>query len=101
MKGTGYTFHSPVSPSLHQPKSPCAITFRLESAYLTYTISSLNVYVCSQIGSYLEDRAVGELIDAVPWQRWIRYAVSKYAYIFYLVTSFKDILQLWWFSEVK
>ena len=84
MKGTGYTFHSPVSPFLPQPKS----------AYFTYTISSLNLCVCSQIGSYLEDGAVRELIDAVPWQRWIRYAVSKYAYISYLVTSFKDILQL-------
>jgi hypothetical protein len=31
MKGTGYPLHSPVSPSLPLPVSPCAITFQLDS----------------------------------------------------------------------
>jgi len=31
VKGTGYPLHSPVSPSLPLPASPCAITFHLES----------------------------------------------------------------------
>jgi len=31
VKGTGYPLHSPVSPSLSHPASPCAITFQLES----------------------------------------------------------------------
>jgi len=31
VKGTGYTLHSPVFPSLPPPASPCAITFQLES----------------------------------------------------------------------
>jgi len=31
VKGTGYPLHSPVSPSLPLPVSPCAITFQLES----------------------------------------------------------------------
>ena len=31
VKGTGYPLHSPVSPSLPLPSSPCAITFQLES----------------------------------------------------------------------
>jgi len=30
-KGTGYPLHSPVSPSLPLPASPCAITFQLDS----------------------------------------------------------------------
>jgi len=38
VKGTGNPLHSPVSPSLHLPASPCAITFQLESTYCqTYT----------------------------------------------------------------
>jgi hypothetical protein len=36
-KGTGYPLHSPVSPSLPLPASPCAITFQLESTYLQPT----------------------------------------------------------------
>ena len=31
VKGTGYPLHSPVSPSLPLPASPCAITFQMES----------------------------------------------------------------------
>ena len=31
VKGTGYPLHSPVSPSLPHPASPCAITFQLDS----------------------------------------------------------------------
>ena len=31
VKGTGYPLHSPVSPSLPLPTSPCAITFQLDS----------------------------------------------------------------------
>ena len=31
VKGTGYPLHSPVSPSLPLPGSPCAITFQMES----------------------------------------------------------------------
>jgi hypothetical protein len=31
VKGTGYPLHSPVSPSLPLPASPCAITFQLDS----------------------------------------------------------------------
>jgi len=31
VKGTGYPMHSPVSPSLPLPASPCAITFQLET----------------------------------------------------------------------
>jgi len=31
MKSTGYPLHSPVSPSLPLPASPCAITFQLDS----------------------------------------------------------------------
>jgi hypothetical protein len=31
VKGTGYPLHSPVSPLLPLPTSPCAITFQLES----------------------------------------------------------------------
>jgi len=31
VKSTGYSLHSPVSPSLSPPASPCAITFLLES----------------------------------------------------------------------
>ena len=31
VKGTGYPFHSPVSPLLPLPALPCAITFQLES----------------------------------------------------------------------
>ena len=31
VKGTGYPLHSPVSPSLTLPASPCAITFQLDS----------------------------------------------------------------------
>jgi hypothetical protein len=31
VKGTGYTLHSPVSPSLPHRASPCAITFQLDS----------------------------------------------------------------------
>jgi len=31
VKGTGYSLHSPVSPSFPLPASPCAITFQLES----------------------------------------------------------------------
>jgi hypothetical protein len=31
VKSTGYPLHSPVSPSLPLPASPCAITFQLES----------------------------------------------------------------------
>jgi hypothetical protein len=31
VKGTGYPFHSPVSPSLPLRASPCAITFQLDS----------------------------------------------------------------------
>jgi len=31
VKGTGYPLHSPVSPSLPLPTSPCAITFQLVS----------------------------------------------------------------------
>jgi hypothetical protein len=31
VKGTGYAFHSPVSPSLYLPASPRAITFQLDS----------------------------------------------------------------------
>ena len=30
VKGTGYTFHSPVSPSLPLPTSPCSITFEMD-----------------------------------------------------------------------
>ena len=42
VKGTGYTFHSPVSPSLPLPlASPCAITFQLESA--TEHVISLSI----------------------------------------------------------
>ena len=33
VKGTGYLLHSPVSPSLPLPASPCATTFQLESTY--------------------------------------------------------------------
>jgi len=31
VKGTGYPLHSPVSPSLPLPASPCAITFQPDS----------------------------------------------------------------------
>ena len=31
VKGTGYPLHSPVSPSLSLPASPCAIAFQLDS----------------------------------------------------------------------
>ena len=31
VKGTGYSLHSPVSPSLPCPASPCAVTFQLDS----------------------------------------------------------------------
>jgi len=31
VKGTGYPLHSPVSPSLPLPASPCSITFQLDS----------------------------------------------------------------------
>jgi len=31
VKSTGYPLHSPVSPSLSLPASPCAITFQLDS----------------------------------------------------------------------
>jgi len=31
VKGTGYPLHSPISPSLPLPASPCAITFQLDS----------------------------------------------------------------------
>jgi len=31
VKGTGYPLHSPVSPSLPLPASPCAITFQMDS----------------------------------------------------------------------
>jgi hypothetical protein len=33
MKSTGYPLHSPVSPSLPLPASPCSITFQLDSMY--------------------------------------------------------------------
>ena len=33
VKGTGYTLHSRVSPSLPPRASPCAITFQLDSTY--------------------------------------------------------------------
>jgi hypothetical protein len=32
LKGTGYPLHSPVSPSLPRPTSPCASTFQLDSS---------------------------------------------------------------------
>jgi len=35
VKSTGYPLHSPVSPSLPVPASPCAITFQLESTLST------------------------------------------------------------------
>ena len=35
VKGTGYPLHSPVSPSLPFPASPCAVTFQLDSDSLT------------------------------------------------------------------
>jgi len=34
VKGTGYPLHSPFSPSLPLPASPCAITFQLDSTNL-------------------------------------------------------------------
>ena len=33
VKSTGYPLHSPVSPSLPLPTSPCAITFQLDSTH--------------------------------------------------------------------
>jgi fatty acid desaturase len=35
VKSTGYPLHSPVSPSLPLPASPCAITFQLDSTNRT------------------------------------------------------------------
>jgi len=40
VKGTGYPLHSPVSPSLPSPASPCSITFQLESATVSTTIGT-------------------------------------------------------------
>ena len=36
VKSTGYPLHSPVSPSLPLPASPCAITFQLDSTHFCY-----------------------------------------------------------------
>jgi len=43
VKGTGYPLHSPVSPSLPHPASPCAITFQLESNSLLSFRNNLSV----------------------------------------------------------
>jgi hypothetical protein len=52
VKGTGYPLHSPVSPSLPLPTSPCAITFQLESTprgvFRTVTLTN-----CAQAGKSL------------------------------------------------
>ena len=54
VKGTGYPMHSPVSPSLPHPASPCAITFQLESTEVNmyrgsvYVEASRNVMAHAQ-----------------------------------------------------
>ena len=40
VKSTGYPFHSPVSPSLRLPASPCTITFQLDSTPFGYSSST-------------------------------------------------------------
>ena len=44
VKGTGYPIHSPVSPSLPLPASPCAITFQLESNSVNLVQSTVAAY---------------------------------------------------------
>jgi hypothetical protein len=50
VKGTGYPFHSPVSPSLSLYASLCAITFQLESTYET-ALLYCNVHIFQLIDS--------------------------------------------------
>jgi len=46
MKSTGYPLHSPVSPSLPLPASPCVITFQLDSTNCFTTFHSFIQYFC-------------------------------------------------------
>jgi len=45
VKGTGYPLHSPVSPSLPLPASPCAITFQLESTTDSRYFANFEVFM--------------------------------------------------------
>ena len=55
VKSTGYLIHSPVSPSIPLPSSPCAITFQLDStpSFITVWFCWNCIKMCYKICKYL------------------------------------------------
>ena len=60
VKGTGYSLHSTVSPSLPVPASPCAITFQLESTNSNPKACLLITFISSSIEGFSRFRKFQE-----------------------------------------
>ena len=48
VKGTCYPLHSPVSPSLPLPTSPCSITFQLDACSITFQLDANTITLLRQ-----------------------------------------------------